>query len=253
MQNSMAMPWIPLLASAMLEPNEVIQVFVSGTEVAVWRSAAGHVQVWENRCPHRSVRLSLGRVEGESLVCAYHGWRFAAANAACQHIPAQPDQRAPTSLCARAYGVRVQDGMIWFAAIDSQPVHPVSANDTTGVSAVQTPLCCGSVVIHASLADISSVLNSKGFVSCADKTNASELPYCWHRTDVTTGLRVYITPHNSQRTTLHMMLSPMGTQHELSDIPQMRLNAMQLLYSMRDATANPCLTATDEYHSHAEA
>ena len=253
MQNSTTTPWIPLLASAMLEPNEVVQVFVSGTEVAVWSSAAAQIQVWENRCPHRSVRFSLGRVEGESLVCAYHGWRFAAANAACQRIPAQPDQRAPASLCARAYGVCVQDGMIWFAGVDLQPAHPVSAHDIAYGSAAQTQLFCGSVVIHASLADISSVLNSKGFVSCADNTNASDLSYCWHKTDVTTRLRIYITPHNSQRATLHMMLSPIAAQYELPDIQHMRLSAMQLLYSMRDKATSPRLTATDEYHSHAEA
>ena len=251
MQNSTTTPWIPLLASAMLEPNEVVQVFVSSTEVAVWRSAAGQVQVWENRCPHRSVRFSLGRVEGESLVCAYHGWRFAVANAACQRIPAQTDQRAPASLCAKAYGVCVQDGMIWFSGVGSQPAHPVSANDITCLSAAQTQLFCGSVVIHAGMDDISAILLKHGFIG---SINTGLSAYCWQNTFATPGLRIYITPHNSQRATLHMMLSPMAAQHELPDIQHMRLSAMQLLYSMREVMENQCLPAPQlEGRSHAEA
>ena len=228
----MATPWIPLLASAMLEPNEVVQVFVSGAEVAVWRSAAGHVQVWENRCPHRSVRLSLGRVEGESLICAYHGWRFAAANAACQHIPAQPTQRAPASLCAKAYSVRVQDCMIWFAGLGSTPVNEIGKSTVSDVPAAQDHLFCGSVVIHADMADISAVLLKQGFIGSEDTNGPA---YRWQNMSATPDLRIYITPHNIQQATLHMLLSPMTANTELAaDLQQARLNAMQQLYSMRD-------------------
>lgn len=246
----MATPWIPLLASAMLEPNEAVQVFVSGTEVAVWRSDAGHVQVWENRCPHRSVRLSLGRVEGESLICAYHGWRFAAANAACQHIPAQPAQRAPASLCAKAYGVRVQDDMIWFAGLGSTPANERGTATVSAVPTTQHHLFCGSVVIHAGMADISAVLLKQGFIGSEDTTR----PAYWQSTSATAALRIYITPHNLQQATLHMLLSPMATHTVLTaDLQQARLNAMQLLYSMRDVIENQYIRQQKmECNSHAE-
>lgn len=252
----MATQWIPLLAAAMLEPKEVVQVFVSGSEVAVWRSATGQVQVWENRCPHRSVRFSLGRVEGESLVCAYHGWRFAAGNAACERIPAQPAQRAPASLCAKAFAVHVQDGIIWFAGFSSQPADPLAVPVTPpGTAQAPEPgdsLFCGSVVIHASMTDISTVLSRNGFVVRPD---AGEPAYCWQVTSATTELRIYLTPHHAQQATLHMMLNPLVEQAEsVADRQKVQLSAMQLLYSMRDIIENQHTPSQYmERNSHAEA
>ena len=60
-------PWLPLMASPDLRAGEVFQVFAHDQDLAVWRSEQGRVQVWENRCVHRSVRLSIGRVVGETL------------------------------------------------------------------------------------------------------------------------------------------------------------------------------------------
>ena len=34
------------------------------------------VAAFADECPHRGAPLSLGRLEGEELVCAFHGWRF---------------------------------------------------------------------------------------------------------------------------------------------------------------------------------
>ena len=45
-------------------------------ELVLFRSASGAVGVLPDCCPHRGMRLSKGRVEGERLVCPYHGWCF---------------------------------------------------------------------------------------------------------------------------------------------------------------------------------
>jgi vanillate O-demethylase monooxygenase subunit len=44
--------------------------------------------VARNQCPHRGVPLAMGAVEGDEIVCAYHGLRFAT-NGRCTKIPAQ--------------------------------------------------------------------------------------------------------------------------------------------------------------------
>jgi len=59
-------------------------------DLVVWRSASGVLSAWENRCPHRGMRLSHGFVRGESLACAYHGWHFECSGR-CHYIPAHPD------------------------------------------------------------------------------------------------------------------------------------------------------------------
>eukprot|EP01032_Pedospumella_encystans_P034979 gene34979-39556_t len=46
--------------------------------LALWRDIGGQAHAWEDRCPHRGTRLSLGTQQGDTLRCAYHGWRFGA-------------------------------------------------------------------------------------------------------------------------------------------------------------------------------
>lgn len=46
----------------------------------------GEVHVLDAYCPHMGADLSLGDVEGDSLVCPFHNWRWGS-NGACNHIP----------------------------------------------------------------------------------------------------------------------------------------------------------------------
>ena len=52
--------WHPIAASTDLVPRHVYHAQLLGRELAVWRADDGHVNVWENRCLHRGVRLSSG-------------------------------------------------------------------------------------------------------------------------------------------------------------------------------------------------
>jgi phenylpropionate dioxygenase-like ring-hydroxylating dioxygenase large terminal subunit len=65
-----------------------------------------------DRCPHRNVPLSLGRVRGDELECAYHGWRFAGSGE-CRHVPGLVDERPSPARNAPAHAVREQDGLLW--------------------------------------------------------------------------------------------------------------------------------------------
>ena len=51
-------------------------ITILGKQLVVWKDSAGDCHVFEDRCPHRLVALSEGRIEGDELMCAYHGWRF---------------------------------------------------------------------------------------------------------------------------------------------------------------------------------
>jgi vanillate O-demethylase monooxygenase subunit len=44
--------------------------------VALFRDSAGKAAAIQDRCPHRFVRLSSGKVIGDALQCAYHGLEF---------------------------------------------------------------------------------------------------------------------------------------------------------------------------------
>ncbi len=104
--------WFPVEFSRNLLPGQVLQSTLFGHELAIWRSASGAMEVWENRCPHRSVRLSLGFVVGEELVCRYHGWRYDR-DGHCVSVPSSPKDASPPAACARTYLSRESDGIVW--------------------------------------------------------------------------------------------------------------------------------------------
>jgi nitrite reductase/ring-hydroxylating ferredoxin subunit len=104
--------WIPIALSRDVPKGVTRAVILDGQELVVWRSESGAVQVWEDRCPHRGMRLSFGFVRGEGLNCLYHGWQYGTA-ASCQKIPAHPDLVVPNTIRANAYPVVERAGMIW--------------------------------------------------------------------------------------------------------------------------------------------
>jgi phenylpropionate dioxygenase-like ring-hydroxylating dioxygenase large terminal subunit len=104
--------WVPIALSRDVPLGTTRAVILEGKERVVWRAEDGGVQVWEDRCPHRGMRLSLGFVRGSALNCLYHGWTYET-GARCVRIPAHPDLKVPPSIIANAFPVREAGGMIW--------------------------------------------------------------------------------------------------------------------------------------------
>jgi vanillate O-demethylase monooxygenase subunit len=67
--------WHPVLLSEELRKKPV-SVQLAGQHLVLFRTPSGAVSALLDRCAHRGMRLSCGRVEGERLVCPYHGWRY---------------------------------------------------------------------------------------------------------------------------------------------------------------------------------
>ena len=103
--------WHPVALSRELA-GAPVAVQLLGHDLVLWRDGAGAVHAWRDQCPHRGARLSLGRVEGGTLECPYHGWRFGA-DAQCVHVPALPAFTPPATHCARAYAAQDAHGLIW--------------------------------------------------------------------------------------------------------------------------------------------
>ena len=116
--------WYPIASSEDLPFRHVYQGQLLGRELAVWRADDGNVNVWENRCLHRGVRLSIGINEGQELKCQYHGWRYANRSAGCTYIPAHPADAPARRIENRKYPVREAFGLIWSAASDEKPFAP---------------------------------------------------------------------------------------------------------------------------------
>ncbi len=85
MFDSFQQQWTPILHSPELAAAPV-RVRVAGEALVVFRGADGAATALLDRCPHRGVALSLGKVVNGCLECPFHGWRFAP-DGARAHVP----------------------------------------------------------------------------------------------------------------------------------------------------------------------
>ena len=104
--------------SADLEPGTSAGTRIDGIELVVWRDQSGRAHVWEDRCPHRGMRLSFGFVRGDRLACLYHGWQFDEAGR-CRLIPAHPALVVPSTIRATTHDCVERQGMIWTRRADA--------------------------------------------------------------------------------------------------------------------------------------
>lgn len=107
--------WSPVGLGAALAPGGVLRVVSEGRDIAVWRGEDGKTRAWENRCPHRGMRLSYGFVRGNRLTCLYHGWGYDG-DGACVSIPAHPTLTPPKTIKVARYVCAEAAGLIWVAA-----------------------------------------------------------------------------------------------------------------------------------------
>jgi vanillate O-demethylase monooxygenase subunit len=114
--------WHPVARSTEIS-DAPTRALLLGEPLVLFRSH-GQVVCFLDRCPHRRAPLSLGSCDGETLRCAYHGWRFGG-DGRCVEIPALgdaatlPSQARLTPVAA----VAERSGMVFVAP--EEPVAPL--------------------------------------------------------------------------------------------------------------------------------
>jgi vanillate O-demethylase monooxygenase subunit len=82
---------------------------VCNVNLVFYRTSDNKVIALEDFCPHRGAALSLGYIEGDGLVCGYHGLKVG-----CQgKILDMPEQNPKKIPCAKYYTVEEKYGYIW--------------------------------------------------------------------------------------------------------------------------------------------
>ena len=81
-----------------------------GIPVVLYRRSSGDVVAMEDRCVHRAYPLSEGRLDGDRLVCGYHGFVYDP-DGRCVDVPSQ--ERVPQGACVRTYAVHEQPPFVW--------------------------------------------------------------------------------------------------------------------------------------------
>ena len=101
--------WYAAALSEELGNGPLGRVFL-GESVVLYRGATGRATALEDRCCHRSLPLSMGRVVEDRIQCGYHGLEFDATGA-CVRVPGQP--RIPPGARVRRYPLVERCGWLW--------------------------------------------------------------------------------------------------------------------------------------------
>lgn len=97
--------------------------------VVVYRTEHGEVRAMHGLCPHRSYPLALrGKVVGDSLRCAYHGFAFEGKEGRCTAIPSS--HSLPGQFRQRVYPVIERGPWVWI-----WPGDPTLAGDAPSLEA----------------------------------------------------------------------------------------------------------------------
>ncbi len=82
------------------------------------------VAAFHDLCIHRGTPISLGWVEGEHVVCAYHGWAYDAGGK-CVRIPSvPPGHPIPKKACLTRYATEERYGLVW-VCLEQKPRAPI--------------------------------------------------------------------------------------------------------------------------------
>ncbi|MFE0063129.1 Rieske 2Fe-2S domain-containing protein [Streptomyces sp. NPDC059003] len=122
--------WFCVGLSREWPPGQVRTRPFMGREVVLYRTRRGVLRAIGPYCPHLGAHLGVGgRIEGENLVCPYHGYAYAT-DGVCVHTPNAP---APKATLEREE-VREFNGMVyaWHSADGAPPAWEIVAEPLEG-------------------------------------------------------------------------------------------------------------------------
>src|SRR5580704_15878357 len=107
--------WYPVLRSKEIRGRKLVTSQRLEVPLVLGRDTEGQPFALRDVCPHRAFPLSLGHYDGQTVECAYHGWRFDAHTGQCRVIPSVTEESKLQ--CGRIYAAsfpcQERDGYIW--------------------------------------------------------------------------------------------------------------------------------------------
>lgn len=102
--------WYVAAWSHEIGKREPLSRTVCDNKIVLWRKADGTLAALEDACWHRLLPLSMGWLEGEEIVCRYHGLAFDGAGT-CTRVPSM--DTGNTAAKVRAYPALERHRFVW--------------------------------------------------------------------------------------------------------------------------------------------
>jgi nitrite reductase/ring-hydroxylating ferredoxin subunit len=185
--------WYPVALSNGLEVRRSSGTRLFDRELCIWRDTAGQAHAWEDRCPHRGMRLSFGFVRGDRIACLYHGWQYDA-EGRCRLIPSHPDLDVPSTIGVATYRCAETLGMLWVYSereVEAAPGLSIEPREATPVRSLY--IDCEPAKAMQALAARSEAIGSGVFALSLDADGEIVL--------------VGLQPVGKTKTALHIVLA----------------------------------------------
>lgn len=141
--------WFAVAFGHELKPGRVASGVLAGQPIVVWRTASGHLGASRAHCPHLGAHLGRGgTVEGETLRCPFHGFRFGL-DGGC--VATGYDTRPPQAATLATIPVIERHGAVlawhhpagdppgWTIPVDPEPAGPTDIAGGDGPSPAGAP------------------------------------------------------------------------------------------------------------------
>ena len=103
--------WFQVAWSPEISVGAVHKMKYFGREMVAWRSASGRVSVFDAYCEHLGAHLGYGgHVEGENLVCPFHGWEW---NADGRNVCVPYEKHPNKGRRIRSYPTVERNAAVW--------------------------------------------------------------------------------------------------------------------------------------------
>lgn len=142
--------WYWALPSKDLGRGKSLTIRFLGKEILLFRGESGKVFAMDPYCPHMGAHLKLGRIEGDSIRCAFHGWKYSGMGA-CEGAPAcnkfQPKE-LPADL--KTYSAAEKYSMIWIhthEGNDPLPHFPALEEKSSRTDEIETRYCHPTLIL----------------------------------------------------------------------------------------------------------
>ena len=90
--------------------------------LVIWKKSDGQPAALRDRCCHRTAQLSRGFVDGDHIVCGYHGWTYDC-RGACVRVPQNESGKPPAGAGVESFRCVQRYGYVWVALDD--PLAPI--------------------------------------------------------------------------------------------------------------------------------
>jgi phenylpropionate dioxygenase-like ring-hydroxylating dioxygenase large terminal subunit len=116
--------WYAILESNEIKPGKILGVTRMGEKLVAWRSPLGELSVMSDKCPHRGVAFSVGKLIGECIQCPFHGFEYDTSGT-CQLVPANGRaSQPPKALHAHTYPVQEHHGFVYIWWGEARQTYP---------------------------------------------------------------------------------------------------------------------------------